>query len=219
MAKKLFRMTYDDLITSAYIFYNEFLSSKERFTEFSSIFEDPFSENFLNYIKEADHFPTIDSNYNHSKILFFELQEYLKVSQSVYQRLIAYLKLIYGNSEAILNAFGKKTYNVARRTPSGMRILLDISHITANNEPYKSDLIAGGFSQSEIDGLLGTANTLNEKLLVHHEYMNNSFAMTAERIDLHNRVWAEMMKINKASKFIFADSPAMIEFFTLKNRK
>ncbi len=108
MAKKLFRMTYDDLVLKAYLFHSEFLSSKERFTQFSLMFEDPFSENFLNYIKEADSFPTIDSNYNHSKILFLELQDYLKVSQGVYQKLIAYLKLIYPNSESILNAFGKK---------------------------------------------------------------------------------------------------------------
>ncbi len=113
---------------------------------------------------------------------------------------------------------GKKTYNVARRTPSGMMILLKTSYNTANDEPYKSDLIAGGFSQSNIDGLLATSNTLNEKLLNHHEYMNNSFSMTAERIDLHNRVWMEMMKINKASKFVYADSPAMVEYFTLKNK-
>ena len=218
MAKKLFRLTYDDLVLKAYLFHSEFLRSKEKFTQFSLMFEDPFSENFLNYIKTADSFPTIDSNYNHSKVLFLELQDYLKVSQGVYQKLIAYLKLIYPNSESILNAFGKKTYNVARRTPSKMRELLEVSYNTANDEPYKSDLIAGGFSQSNIDGLLATANMLNEKLLVHHEYMNNSFAMTAERIDLHNRVWTEMMKINKASKFVYADSPAMIEYFTLKNR-
>jgi hypothetical protein len=126
--------------------------------------------------------------------------------------------LIYPNSDATLNSFGKKTYNVARRTPTAMRGLLEVSYNIANNEPYKSDLITGGYSQSDIDGLLVAANVLNEKYLNHQEYMSNSFSMTAERISLHNRVWTEMMKINKASKFIFADSPAMIEFFSLKNR-
>lgn len=218
MEKKLFRMTYDDLVTLAYVFHSQFLHSKDKFTQFSSIFDDPFSDNFLNYIKEADSYITIEGNHNDSKVLFLELQKYLKVSQQVYRKLITFLMLIYPNSDSILNSFGKKTYNIARRTPSGMRGLLEVSYNTANEEPYKSDLITGGFSQSDIDGLLVAANTLNLKILEHQEYINNSSSMTAERINLHNRVWAEMMKINKASKFIFAKSPAMIEFFSLKNR-
>lgn len=216
MVKKLFRLTYDDLILLANLFHREFLLYKDEFTAFSTMFEDPFAENFMNKIKAADSFIGNQFNLNHSKILFLQLQDYLKVSRAVYQKLILFLKLIYPNSDSILYAFGQNDYNVARRTALRMKTQLDLAYINANSEPYKSDLIAGGFSQSDIDGLLETANTLNEKLLAHQEFMNHSYSTTAERIKLHNDVWQDMLKINKASKFIFANNGGVLEFFKLK---
>lgn len=216
MIKKDFRMTYDDVTLLANVFHGGFLEHKSDFIAFSNMFDDPFADNFLSYINQAHSFEDLTNVQTNSFILNHEVQASLKNSRGIYQKLILFLKFIYPNPESALVAFGKKDYNQARISPLRMVSLLEVAHSLANDEPYKTDLIAGGYSQSEIDGLLAAANDLSEKHQKHQEYMNSTNSITTKRIELYNLVWAQMQKINKASKFIYAKNYGLLKYFELK---
>ena len=219
MEKRLFSMTFDDLILLANLFHNEFVVYKDKFTAYSSIFNDPFSANLKSLIEETSSLEQYNHFKNTSAVFKIELNQLLMASLNHYIQLVFFLKIAFSNSEAVLNAFGKNQYNFARRTPSRMISLLELAYNNANSDEYRQSLIDSGYSQLKIDGLLEISNSLKNKYLAHQQLQNDSSKKTEERIVMQNKIWRELLKINNAVKFIFPDSPALIAFFRLTKKR
>ena len=215
MITKKFNKTYDDALTQAYLFHSEFVKEKANFSAFSPVFADPFADDFYDLITDADDFPTNEEDLNNQVILSTKVEETMEKARAQYQKMLFYVGIAWPDSESMMLAFGSNLYEKARKLPHKMMNLLQSAYRNANSVEYKADLIAAGFTQVEID-LLHTLDTeLTTRYNDQQDYIQHSYKRTEQRTIAFNNVWDEMVKISNASKIIFKDSPAMIEFFLL----
>jgi hypothetical protein len=215
MITKKFNRTYDDTLTQAYLFQSELVADKIAFTAFSSIFADPFAANFLNLIEETGLIPTKEEYLNNQVIYSMQVEESMEKARAHYQKLLFYVGIAYTNSDTTLLAFGSNLYLKARQMPQRMLNLLQNAHKNANSATYNATLISVGFTQIEIDLL----ETLEQELMTvynaQQDYIQHTYKRTEDRTIAFNQVWDEMVKISNASKLIFKDSPAKIEYYLL----
>jgi hypothetical protein len=215
MIQKKFSKTYDEALTQAYLFHSEFVLDLALFTAFSPSFDADFASDFLDLIEAADTIPTNQEDLNNQVILSTAVEEQMVVARSIYQELLVYIGLAVPNSETALLAFGNNMYEKARYSPQKLVNLLQLAHRNANSTVYKAALIAAGFLQTDIDSLETIATELNTRYNVQQDYLQHTYSRTEERTIAFNAVWDVMVKINAASKIVFKDSPAKIEFYLL----
>ena len=215
MITKKFSKTYDEALTQAYLFHSEFVIDKALFTAFSPSFDDTFATEFLALITATDAIPTNQEDLNNQVILSTAVEQQMVVARAIYQELLVYVGIAFPNSETALLAFGNNMYDKARLLPQKMMNLLQLAHRNADSTIYKTALIAAGFLQTDIDSLQTIEAELNTRFNAHKDYMQHTYSRTEERAIAFNKVWDEMVKINAASKIVFKDSPAKIEFYLL----
>lgn len=215
MIVKKFSKTYDQALTQAYLFHSEFVIDNALFTAFSPIFATLFADDFLNLIEAADAISTNEEDLNNQVILSTQVEDQMEVARAIYQKLLVYIGIGWPNSETTLLAFGSNLYEKARKTPPKMMNLLQMAFKNASSTTYKTALIAAGFVQLEIDSLGTIEAELNTRYNAQQDYIQHSFKRTEERTVAFNSVWDEMVKISNASKLIFKDSPAKVEFYLL----
>ena len=215
MITKKFSKTYDEALTQAYLFHSEFVLDLALFTAFSPSFDVAFAADFLDLIEVADAIPTNQDDLNNQVILTIAVDEQMAVARAKYQKLLVYIGLAFPYSETALLAFGNNTYDKARLLPTKMVNLLQNAHINASSTTYKAALIAAGFLQTDIDSLETIADDLQTRYNAQQEYKQHTYRRSEERAIAFNAVWDVMVKINAASKIVFKDSPAKIEFYLL----
>ena len=215
MLTKKFSKTYDEVLTQAYLFHSEFVLDLALFTAFSPTFDADFASDFLDLIEAADAIPTNQEDLNNQVILALAVEEQMAVARDIYQKLLVYVGLSFPNSETALLAFGNNMYEKARLLPQKLINLLQFAFRNASSTTYKAPLIAAGFLQVDITSLETIATELTTRYNAHQDYIQNTYGRTEERTVAFNLVWDEMVKINAASKIVFKDSPAKIEFYLL----
>ncbi len=215
MTKLKFRMTYDKLIWLAGYHHRYFLNYKSDFVNFSQLFDDPFSDNLLNLIEEIESYPTTEEFDSNSTILSNKVNDDILLAKKVYMKLIWNVKMIYPNDVSILNVFGYSLYKEAGKKPMKLLNLLEIAYKNANVEPYNSDLRNAGFEESDILEIQSVSNLLDADFLAQQDFIQGSYNRTDKRKKLMNSIWEQLVKINRASKIIFADSPAIARIFAL----
>lgn len=215
MLTKKFSKTYDEVLTQAYLFHSEFVLDLALFTAFSPSFNVAFAADFLDLIEVADAIPTNQEDLNNQVIFSTAVEEQMVVARAVYQELLVYIGLAFPNSESALLAFGNNMYEKARYSPQKMVNLLQLAYRNASSATYKVTLIAEGFLQVDIDSLDTIQTELNERYNDQQEFMKHTYGRTEERTVAFNAVWDVMVKINAASKIVFKDSPAKIEYYLL----
>ena len=215
MITKKFSKTYDEALTQAYLFHSEFVLDLALFTAFSPSFDVEFASDFLDLITAADAIPTNQEDLNNQVILSTAVEQQMIIARAIYQELLVYVGIAFPNSETALLAFGNNMYDKARLLPQKMMNLLQLAHRNADSTTYKTALIAAGFLQTDIDSLTTIETELNTRFNAHKDYMQHTYSRTEERAIAFNKVWDEMVKINAASKIVFKNSPAKIEFYLL----
>lgn len=215
MITKKFSKTYDEALTQAYLFHSEFVLDLALFTAFSPSFDADFASDFLDLITAADSIPTNQEDLNNQVILSTAVEDQMVIARAIYQELLVYVGIAFPNSETALLAFGNNMYDKARLLPQKMMNLLQLAHRNADSTTYKTALIAAGFLQTDIDSLTTIETELNTRYNAHKDYMQHTYSRTEERAMAFNAVWDVMVRINAASKIVFKDSPAKIEFYLL----
>ena len=76
-------------------------------------------------------------------------------------------------------------------------------------------MIAVGFTQLDITALLTLSAELNTIYNNQQEFIQLTSDRAEERVIAFNKVWDVMVQINFASKQVFKDSPALIEYYLL----
>ena len=215
MITKKFSKTFDEALTQAYLFHSEFVLDLALFTAFSPSFDVEFASDFLDLIEAADAVPTNQEDLNNQVILSSAVEEQMVVARTTYQELLVYVGIAFPNSETALLAFGNNMYEKARTSPQKMMNLLQLAFRNASSTTYKTALIAAGFLQTDIDSLGTIETALNTRYNAQQDYKQHTYSRTEERTVAFNKVWDVMVKINAASKIVFKDSPAKIEFYLL----
>ena len=215
MITKKFNKTFDDALTQAYLFHSGLVVDLSHFTAFSPIFDAPYAADFLALITDAASLPTNDEDLNNQVVYSLNVESKMEESRAFYKVLISYVNLKWGDSEVVLRTFGNNLYEKARKVPPRLVNLLELAYRAANSTEYKTDLIAVGFVQADITKLLTLAGELNVLYNDQQEFIQKSSKRSEERIIAFNKFWDEMVKINNASKIVFKDSPASIEYYLL----
>lgn len=215
MITKKFNKTYDEALTQSYLFHSEFVADQAAFEAFSGKFASPYAENFLALITAADEIPTNDDDLNIQTGFTNELELMMESCRTQYQKLLLHVSFAWPDDESKQKIFGNNLYAEARRIPSKMVNLLQNSYREANSVAYKASLIAAGFSQAEITLLDTLADNLTKKLNEQQSYIRHTYGRTEQRTEAFNAVWDVMVQISGASKLIFKDSPAKVEFYLL----
>ena len=215
MITKKFSKSYDEALTQAYLFQSELVVDQAAFTAFSPLFASPFAADFLLDIQAADAIPTNEDDLNNQTVLSAEVEDQMVLAREQYQKLLLYVGFAWPNSEPKLKVFGNNQYEIARKSPPKMINLLQSSYLSANSVTYKAALIAAGFLQTDITLLHTIELDLTAKLNAQQDYIRHSFTRSEDRVVAFNKVWDTMVQISNASKYIFKDSPAKIEFYLL----
>ncbi|MFA7290436.1 MAG: hypothetical protein WC055_16290, partial [Melioribacteraceae bacterium] len=215
MITKKFAKSYDDALTQAYLFHSGLVRDLLLFTAYSPMFIADYASDFLDLIEEAGSLPTNEEDLNNQVILSMEVEDKMEESRALYRKLISYVKLKWGESDSVLRAFGNNLYEKARQSPQKMINLLELANRAADSVKYKADLIAVGFLQVDITALLTMSEELNVVYNNQQEFMQLSSDRAEERIEAFNKFWDIMVQINNASKQVFKDSPALIEYYLL----
>lgn len=210
-----FSKTYDEVLTQSYLFHSGLVRDLALFSAYSPLFSVAYDADFLNLIENAGELPTNEEDLNNQVILSLDLDNKMEDARLLYRKLISYVNLKWGNDDAALRAFGNNLYDKARQSPPKMVNLLELAHRSAESSTYKTDLIAVGFIQTDINSLLTLSVELNEVFNNQQEFINLSSSRAQERVTAFNKVWDVMVQINFASKQVFKDSPALIEYYLL----
>ncbi len=215
MITKKFSKTYDEVLTQSYLFHSEFVADQAIFEAFSGKFASPYADDFLALITVADEIPTNEDDLNVQTSFTNELELMMETCRAQYQKLLLHVSFAWPEDETKQKLFGSTLYGEARKSPSKMVNLLQSSYREANSVAYKASLIAAGFVQADITLLDTLADSLNVKLNEQQAYIRRTYGRTEQRTEAFNAVWDVMTQISGASKLIFKDSPAKIEFYLL----
>lgn len=210
-----FSKSYDDVLSQAYLFHSGLVRDLASFTAFSPLFNVDYASDFLDLIVDAGEIPTNEEDLNNQVILSSEVEGKMEESRVLYRKLNSYVHVKWGNNDPTLRAFGSNLYDKARQSPQKMVNLLELANRAAESAKYKTDLIAVGFTQLDIDRLLSLSEELNDVYNDQQEFIQLSADRTEQRVIAFNKVWDVMVQINYASKQVFVDSPALIEYYLL----
>jgi len=215
MIEKKFSKSFDDALEQAYRFHTEFLTDKATFIAATPLFNDPFAADFLVNIEAADALPTYDDDRDDSILLTQAVEEKMEEAREHFRKLMYYVNIAWPDDNGIARGFGSSQYDKARKSTLKLINLVQKAFIKANSTTYKTDLIAVGFVQADIDLLNTLADGITEKNNAQEDYMSNTYERSETRIVAFNKVWDSMVKISDGSKIIFKDSPAKVEFYLL----
>ena len=215
MIAQKFSKSYDDVLTQSYLFHSGLLRDLSLFTAYSPLFTVAYASDFLDLIEAAGELPTNEEDLNNQVILSLDLDSKLEDARLLYRKLISYVNLKWGNNDVALRAFGSNLYDKARQSPPKMVNLLELANRAAESSKYKTDLIAVGFTQLDITALLTLSAELNTIYNNQQEFIQLTSDRAEERVIAFNKVWDVMVQINFASKQVFKDSPALIEYYLL----
>ena len=215
MIQLKFSSSFDYVLEQAYRFHTEFLTDKATFVSASPLFDDPFAADFLTDIEAADALPTFDDDRDDLILYTQEVENKMEEARVHFQKLMFYVNLAWPDDNGIARGFGSSQYKKARKSTLKLINLIQKAYIKANSTTYKSDLIAAGFVQADIDLLNTLADEITEKNNAQEDYMSNTYERSETRIIAFNKVWDSMVKLSDASKVIFKNSPAKIEYYLL----
>ncbi|HLG35520.1 MAG TPA: hypothetical protein VI757_11620 [Bacteroidia bacterium] len=131
------------------------------------------------------------------------------------QALFGYAKLAYAEDKARQRVFGQARLKRASNVPAIMESLLEHANSMANKAPYHADLLAKGYTQTEIDNLLTIADELSTKKTLQEGEKSNRPVSTADRIKIYNIVFGRMRIIRICSQVVFAGNREKIQQYLL----
>ena len=130
-----------------------------------------------------------------------------------FQAMKPVVETVFPGKPAIWNQFGFNDYEKARKSQGKMIQFMEMLFETSTQ--YKTQLIAGGFTQVKIDKIETLKNELKAEQISQELAKKERPVKTQERIILMNTVWATMQIINKASKAVFQGNFAKLAEYEL----
>ncbi|MEO8149646.1 MAG: hypothetical protein ABI723_18555 [Bacteroidia bacterium] len=124
--------------------------------------------------------------------------------------LFLYSEITYPTDIVKQRIFGQDRMAKARTDQEKMMNLLQHAHSFANKTPYKTDLLAKGYTQTEIDALLTIATNIGSKNRLQEDAISNRPVTTQDRILVYNPIYARMQLVYKCAQVVFAGNAAKI---------
>jgi hypothetical protein len=201
--ERIFKKSDGEMLSQADVFYDSITEDKAAFVNFDSMFDDPYIPDFKTKI-DAGYALKSDDYYKEVIAQNTEILD-LAIVKGKDEFFYAehFVDKLEKNTPGIKDKFGYRRYDRARKSQTGMVLLMDDFHDVAVE--YAAELILEGYSQVKIDNLevvyqnIRKANKNQEKAKKDRKIATNT------RIETLNTVWEVMAEISKVAKIIYAD--------------
>lgn len=170
-----------------------------------------YTTNYQTDIDTADAVPLDDAVMTDIKVLTSDLAASMTEAKAQLKNLFLFGEITYPNDKVKQRVFGQDLMDKARNDQEKMENLLEHANSFADKVPYKTDLLARGYTQVEIDALATTADNINTKNRLQENAKASRPVTTQDRIQVYNTVFAHMPLISKCAQIVFAGNPAKIE--------
>ncbi len=210
----------DDLrmLQQAQVFHDMFVEHESEFVARFPGFAPPFASEMQTAIDDADALPLDSGEAGWIWVATEDLQTEMESARKALQTLFAYVSIVFDGNRTVLKAFGKSDYSQLRGNYLRTMDLLDKTYRQAELSENKPALIAAGYTQADIDGLLAVKTSIGQLYAKQEDAKSQRVKKTEERVTAYNKVWGFMEKISAASRVAFVDSPAMLRIFMLYPR-
>ena len=159
----------------------------------------------------ADAFPADDTVMTDLKVLTADVNASAVEGKGALNILFLFAKITYPNDKVRQRVFGQDLMEKARQDQEKMEDLLEHANSFADKNPYKADLLAKGYTQLEIDGLLTISNNINTKNRLHESAKVNRPVTTQDRVIVYNTVFERIRTVSTCAQVVFAGNAAKIE--------
>jgi hypothetical protein len=205
----------DIMLEQAQTMRNLFEIDKTAFTAMYTNLDDPFSDNWQSDIDAAQALPTSDEEIMELESKTEDVEIQMELARAQYQKMASYVKLLFPSSKAKQGVFGLSKYVKVYQSQTKMHDLMQLAYRKSNSIEFKSDLIALGFVQSEIDALNTIATGLYNANELQEDFKQAIKLHTEERVAAYNKVWGSMKLASSASKQVFYDNYTKIQQYLL----
>jgi hypothetical protein len=165
---------------------------------------------YLANINTADAFPEDFTVMQDLTVLTDDVNASMTEGKNALKTLFLYAGLTYPDNKTKQRVFGQDKMEKARTDQEKMENLLEHANTMANKEPYKTDLIAKGYTQVQIDGLLTISDNINAKNLLQESAKSSRPVTTQDRVNVFNAVYDRMRTVATCAEVVFFGDAAKI---------
>lgn len=209
--KRLFNIEDELLLTRAQTQKDAANGDLTLFTARFPWFTAAYLTSYQTDIDTAEAFPEDATVMTDIKVLTADVNASVDEGKANVAALFLYAELTYPNDKVKQRVFGQDRMDKARTDQEKMINLLEHAHSFANKDPYKTDLLAKGYTQTEIDGLLTVADNIRDKNRLQENAKASRPVTTQDRIGVYNTVFNRMNTVYKCAQVVFVGNAAKIE--------
>lgn len=197
-----------EMLEQAEVMQANFTTDQPDFTDQFPDMDTPFETDFETAITTADALPDDEAVVDDQQLETQDVEELMETARTLVQILFLIVSRAFPKDAAILDVFGKKRYEKARKNQLKMIELLEVAYKAATNPLYNAAIIAKGFSATQIAQLNTLENDLQEENKTQEVAKSGRPVKTQTRVQALNVVWDFMVLISDASKVIYKDNYA-----------
>jgi hypothetical protein len=213
--KRLFKLTDEALLERAYLFHDAVEGELAAFTSRIPWLDAAWLNAYKNEIDDAKAFPTDKSVTLSLKVLTSDVNQVMHQSYAALQTLGGYAVLAWPTDVARQRAFGQNNWRLARRNSLKLQEALELAHSTATSLEFKPALLAKGFAQAEMDGLITLFNQLKQFNNGQEGSKLERTVSTRDRISRLNAIWKHMQSINTCASIVWASDASRSARYTM----
>lgn len=203
----------DKMLTGAETMHDLFAADVADFTALDADLDDAFGNQWLDDIDEARDFPTDESVVDEIGELTEVVNTAWENCRNHFQDAKYFIEKAFPGNTAIHKTFGYDDYKDMSRLQDKVLPFMDQFHDKA--EKHKVVLIAEGYTQAKIDAIETLAAAYRTANRNQEKAKKDRLETTQNRAKAHNKVWASVQRINKASKTIYRNDYAKLQQYLL----
>ena len=199
------------LFETSLTFHGLFLMHINNFNSFDSMLDANFADKWRSSIKEVELLVRDSAVRDQQSQLTKEVDTNLELARKKYREVKYFVEKAFANSVAHQNEFGLDTYNDIRTVAASMVLFLEEIHQACTK--YAAKLIANGYDQQRIDGIINIKEALRESNLAQEMFKKGRPTQTKERIAILNACYDFTAQVSAAAQIVFEDEPSKAQQF------
>ncbi len=164
-------------------------------------------------IDTAHAFPLDNAVLDDQTVLTNDVNASMEDAKGKLRTLFLFAEITYPKDTVRQRVFGQNQMDKARNDQEKMMNLLQHAYSFAKKDPYKTDLLAKGYTQVEIDALQTLAVNIENKNRLQENAKSQRPVTTQDRTEVYNSVFDQMPLISTCAQVVYAGNSAKINQF------
>jgi hypothetical protein len=208
-----YKITDSEMLQKDRVFLGLFTQDKQQFINLDADFSDPFAANWETAVNNADNAEKDLSVQDELTQLTDVVQQKMEAGRTHFQKMKYFIEKAFPDNRVVWNSFGYDDYDSARK--SEIRFLPFLKNLHTQAVKNSAKLIAVNYKHDDIDKIQTIWQELLDADQEQETYKKDRLVITQERIQILNTAWEYVLKVNKASKNIYADNFAKLKQYLL----